>query len=90
MKQENEAKLNELKELVSKLEDQRVDFWDEDECEYMWNGEELEYGDLNIFNGSAWYYDDEVHVTSIYIEDDQLYFDANWDAYNYKGNNRYF
>lgn len=87
MKQETREKLDELKELISKLEDQRVDFWDEDECEYMWNGEQLENCDLNIFNGSAWYYDDEVHVTSIYIEDDQLYFDANWDAYNYKGDN---
>ena len=80
-------KVDELKELIMKLDNQRVDFYNEDEGEYMWNGEEIDHGDLNIFNGSAWYYDDEVHVTSIYVEKDKLYFDANWDAYNYKGNN---
>ena len=87
IKKETLEKVDELKELISKLDNQRMDFWDEEEREWMWNGEELEYGDLNIFNGAAWYYSDEVHVTSIYIENDKLYFDANWDAYNYKGDN---
>ena len=86
IKEETSKKVDELKELISTFEDQRVDFWDEDECEYMWNGEELETYHLKIFNGSAWYYDDEVIIESIYIEDDQLYFDAQWNAYNYKGN----
>lgn len=84
IKNETLEKVDELKELISKLNNQRVDFWDEEECIYMWNGEELDPCDLNIFNGSSWYYYDEVHVTSIYIEDDKLYFDANWDAYNYE------
>lgn len=87
IKEETLKKVDELKELISKLDNQRVDFWDEEEGEYMWNGEELEASDLNIFNGSAWYYDDEVHVKAIFIEDDQLYFEAFWNAYNYKGNN---
>ena len=84
IKEETLKKVDELKELISKLDNQRMDFWDEEECEYMWNGEELEPSDLLIFNGSSWYYDDEVHVSSIYVENDKLYFDAKWDAYNYK------
>lgn len=86
IKDETKEKINELKELVSKLEGQKAVFWDEDEYEWMWNGEQLEAGDLNIFNGSGWYYDDDIHVKSIFIEDDQLYFEAFWNAYNYKGN----
>ena len=79
MKQENEAKLNELKELVSKLEDQRADFWNEDEHECMWNGEMLEpYEELLIFHSFGWEVDEEVYVKSIYIEEDKLYFDINW------------
>jgi len=87
IKEETLKKVDELKELIMKLDNQRVDFYNEEEGEWMWNGEELDYGDLMIFSGCAWYYDDEVHVTSIYVENDKLYFDANWDAYNYKGNN---
>lgn len=79
-------KVDELKELVSKLDNQRADFWDEDEDEYVWNGEELEWYSFEIFRGSAWYYDDEIHVKSVYVEDDKLYFDAFWKAYNYEGN----
>ena len=86
IKDETKEKINELKELVSKLDNQRVDFWDEEEREYMWNGETIEECDVNIFNGSAWYYDDDIHVKSIFVEDDQLYFEAFWVAYNYKGN----
>ena len=79
MKQENEAILNELKELVSKLEDQRADFWDEDEHEWMWNGETLfPYEDLLLFHSFGWVFDEEVYIKSIYIEEDKLYFDANW------------
>lgn len=85
IKNETLEKVDELKELISKFDNQRVDFWDEDECIYMWNGEELEPGDITIFNGSSWYYYDEVHVTAIYVENDKLYFDANWDSYNYEG-----
>ena len=85
IKEETLKKVDELKELISTFEDQRVDFWDEDECDYMWNGEEFEFGDLKIFSGCGFIYDEEVHVTSIYIKDDQLYFDANWYAYNHKG-----
>lgn len=87
IKKETLEKVDELKELIMKLDNQRVDFYNEDECEYMWNGEELDHCDLNIFNGSSWYYDDEVEVKSIYVENDKLYFDAFWNAYNYKGNN---
>ena len=86
MKQETIEKVDELKELVSKLDNQRADFWDEDEDEYVWNGEELEWYTFEIFTGSAWYYDDEVHVKSVYVEDDKLYFDAFWKAYTCGGN----
>ena len=79
MKQENEAKLNELKELVSKLEGQRADFRNEDEYEWMWNGEILEpYDELLLFESFGWVYDEEVYIRSIYIEEDKLYFDVNW------------
>ena len=79
MKQDNEAKLNELKELVSKLEDQRADFWNKDEHEWMWNGETLEPDeDLLLFYSLGWVFHEEVYVKSIYIEEDKLYFDINW------------
>ena len=81
MKQENEAKLNELKELVSKLEDQRVDFWNKDEHEWMWNGETLEPDeDLLLFYSLGWVFHEEVYVKSIYIEEDKLYFDIIWNG----------
>ena len=85
IKKETLEKVDELKELICKLDNKRVDFWDEEECIYMWNGEELEQCDLNIFNGSSWHYSDEVNVASIYVENDKLYFDANWNSYNYQG-----
>lgn len=88
MKQETIEKLDELKELIMKLDNQRVDFYNEDEGEYMWNGEELDqYEYLQIFSAKNWYYEDVVHIKSIYIEDDNLYFDAHWKAYDYNGNN---
>ncbi len=86
MKQEIIEKIDELKQLVSKLDNQRADFLDEDEGLFMWNGEELDLCDLKIFSGSGWYNDDEVHVESVYVEDDKLYFDAFWNLYNSKGN----
>ena len=86
MKQENEAKLNELKELVSKLEDQRVDFWNEDEHEWMWNGETLEPDeDLLLFYSLGWEFAEEVYVKSIYIEEDKLYFDIIWNSRLFNG-----
>lgn len=86
IKKETLEKVDELKELVSKLDNHRMDFWDEEEGEYMWNGEPIEECDLIIFDGISWYYNDNIHVKSIYIENDKLYFDAFWVAYNYKGN----
>lgn len=86
MKQETIEKVDELKELVSKLDNQRADFLDNDEGWYMWNGEELDWCEVNIFSGSGWFYYDEVDVKSIYVEDDKLYFDAFWHLYNSKGN----
>lgn len=81
MKQENEAILNELKELVSKLEGQRADFWNEDEHEWMWNGEILEPDeDLWLFQSFGLVYYEEVSIRSIYIEEDKLYFDINWNG----------
>lgn len=85
IKEETLKKVDELKELIIKLDNQRVDFYNEEEDEYMWNEEEFEFGDLKIFSGCGFIYDEEVHVTSIYVEDDKLYFDANWYAYNHKG-----
>ena len=86
MKQENEAKLNELKELVSKLEDQRVDFWNEDEHEWMWNGETLEPDeDLLLFYSLGWEFAEEVYIKSIYIEEDKLYFDIIWNSRLFNG-----
>ena len=81
-----DEKANELKELVSQLEDQRVDFEEDEEYVY-YNDVVMETSDLRIYEGSNWNYDDELYVSSIFVEDDKLYFDANWDAYNYKGDN---
>ena len=86
MKQENEAKLNELKELVSKLEDQRVDFWNKDEHEWMWNGETLEPDeDLLLFYSLGWEFGEDVYIKSIYLEEDKLYFDIIWNSRLFNG-----
>lgn len=82
MRQETREKLDELKELISKFDNQRVDFWDADEGEYMWNGEELDKCEyLQIYS-----YDEIIIINSIYIEDDKLYFDTRWKSYDYYGN----
>jgi hypothetical protein len=81
-------KANELKELVSQLEDQRVDFEErEDEesyygCYYYTQlfGKEiyLERPQVRIYYGHNWYGGDEVVVRSILVKEDELYFDAGW------------
>ena len=88
MKQETREKLDELKELVSTLDNQRADFWDEDADEFIWDGEEIESWCFKIFTGNSWDDYEEVSVTSIYVEDDQLYFNLFRQAFTFKGNTR--
>ena len=73
-----------IKELVANYPDQRVTFCPDGEFE--WNGEEYEHTDFRIYSGSNWYVDDEVDVSAIYVEDDELLFDALYSSWNYKGN----
>ena len=83
-----DEKANELKELVSQLEDQRVDFKEDEECAgvYAWyNDEVFETSELKIYEGSNWNYDDELIVSSIFVEDDKLYFAADYCCYTHKG-----
>ena len=76
-----DEKANELKELVSQLEDQRVDFECEEGGLYYYNEEEIDVADLRIYEGSNWFHNDELLVQSIYVEDDELYFDAHWTCW---------
>lgn len=77
---------NELKSLLANYPNNRVDFeFDEDDVYYC-GDEEYERNEFAIYYGSSWYYDDELIVKSIYVEDDKLYFDGTWTAWNYKGN----
>jgi hypothetical protein len=78
-------KANELKELVSQVEDQRVDFEEDENGEYCYNDIYIETPDLRIYEGSNWFHDDELLVQSIYVEDDELYFDANWTRWTSNG-----
>ena len=83
-----DEKANELKELVSQLEDQRVDFEEDEECGdvYVWyNDVVFETSELKIYQGSNWYYDDELYVSSIFVKDDQLYFAADYCCYTSDG-----
>ena len=83
-----DEKANELKELVSQLEDQRVDFEEDEEYGdvYAWyNDEVFETSELKIYEGSNWNYDDELCVSSIFVEDDKLYFAADYCCYTYNG-----
>ncbi len=79
-----DEKANELKELVSQLEDQRVDF-EEDEDYVYYNDVVMETSDLRIYEGSNWYHFDELYVSSIFVEDDKLYFAADYCCYTYNG-----
>ena len=77
---------NELKSLLANYPNNRVDFeFDEDDVYYC-GDEEYERNEFIIYCGASWYYDDEVVVKSIYVEDDKLYFDGSWMAWNYIGN----
>ena len=79
-----DEKANELKELVSQLEDQRVDFEEDEEYVY-YNDVVMETSDLRIYEGSNWYHFDELYVSSIFVEDDKLYFAADYCCYTHKG-----
>lgn len=80
-----DEKANELKELVSQLEDQRVDFEEDEENVYAWyNDVVFETSELKIYEGSNWYHFDELYVSSIFVEDDKLYFAADYCCYTYK------
>ncbi len=79
-----DEKANELKELVSQLEDQRVDFEEDEEYVY-YNDVVMETSDLRIYEGSNWYHFDELYVSSIFVEDDKLYFAADYCCYTYNG-----
>jgi hypothetical protein len=47
----------------------------------MWNGETLEPDeDLLLFQSFGLVYYEEVSIRSIYIEEDKLYFDINWNG----------
>ena len=81
-------KADELKELVSQLEDQVVDFEEREDDESYYGcyyyiqlfGKEiyLERPQARIYYGHNWYGFDEVVVRSIFVEEDELYFDAVW------------
>lgn len=81
-------KADELKELVSQLEDQRVDFEEREDDESYYGcyyytqlfGKEicLERPEARIYYGHNWYGGDEVVVRSVFVEEDELYFDAVW------------
>ena len=83
-----DEKADELKELVSQLEDQRVDFERREDDESIYGcfyytqlfGNEiwLERPSVRIYYGHNWYGGDEVVVRSIFVEEDKLYFDAVW------------
>ena len=83
-----DEKANELKELVSQVEDQRVDFEEREDDESYYGcyyytqlfGKEicLERPEARIYYGHNWFGGDEVVVRSIFVEEDELYFDAVW------------
>ena len=79
-----DEKANELKELVSQLEEQRVEFEEDEEYVY-YNDVVMETSDLRIYEGSNWYHFDELYVSSIFVEDDKLYFAADYCCYTYNG-----
>ena len=74
---------NELKCLLSEYPNNRVDFEFDKNDMCRFDGEELELSDFTIYRGSSWHDDDECHVTSVFVKDDELYFDlSRYDAYN--------
>lgn len=78
---------NQLKELLAKYPNQRVDFEFNDDYECYWKDKCYSDGDFGIFNGHNWYCEDRCTVRSIYInDDDDLSFDLSYIAYDHEGN----
>lgn len=78
---------NQLKELLAKYPNQRVDFKFNDDYECYWKDKCYSDGDFEIFNGHNWYCEDRCTVRSIYINDgDDLSFDLSYIAYDHEGN----
>lgn len=77
---------DELKSLLANYPNNRVDFEFTEDDGVCWDGEEYEPNEFAIYYGSSWYHDDELIIKSIYVEDDELYFDGSWMAWNHKGN----
>lgn len=78
---------NQLKELLAKYPNQRVDFEFNDDYECYWKDTCYSDGDFGIFNGHNWYCEDRCTVRSIYInDDDDLSFDLSYIAYDHEGN----
>lgn len=78
---------NQLKELLAKYPNQRVDFEFNDDYECYWKDKCYSDGDFGIFYGHNWYCEDRCTVRSIYInDDDDLSFDLSYIAYDHDGN----
>lgn len=78
---------NQLKELLAKYPNQRVDFEFNDDYECDWKDKCYSDGDFEIFYGHNWYCEDRCTVRSIYInDDDDLSFDLSYIAYDHEGN----
>ena len=78
---------NQLKELLAKYPNQRVDFEFNDDYECHWKDTCYDDGDFGIFYGHNWYCEDRCTVRSIYInDDDDLSFDLSYIAYDHEGN----
>ena len=78
---------NQLKELLAKYPNQRVDFEFNDDYECYWKDKCYSEGDFGIFYGHNWYCEDRCTVRSIYInDDDDLSFDLSYIAYDHEGN----
>ena len=78
---------NQLKELLAKYPNQRVDFEFNDDYECHWKDTCYDDGDFGIFYGHNWYGEDRCTVRSIYInDDDDLSFDLSYIAYDHEGN----
>ena len=75
---------NELKCLLSEYPNNRLDLFPND-CDdiFACDGEEWELFDFKIYSGSSWHDDDACYVTSVFVDDDELYFDlSRYDDYN--------
>ena len=73
---------NELKSLLANYPNNRVDFEFDEYGTCCWNGEEFEPCYFIIYYGSDVYDEEKMSVTSIYVEDDKLYFDCIWTAFD--------